>query len=181
MDYDKLVHDQCQCSRGLRSFRCCDCSNPVTMCQQCIVEKHAYDQFHWVEKWNSQRFVRCDLSELGMKVYVGHGGEQCPRGEEAKMTIVDINGVHKTCVVFCGCSNNNSKAMQLVKSRIFPATTLRPRTGITFRNLRDFHIHTRASKKSAYDYSRTLERMSNDPSREWIPASPPLLYILSHY
>lgn len=172
MEYDDKVHLPCSCGSGdLRLYRCCDCSSQPTMCKSCVVAKHEHDQFHWVEEWKDRRFERRDLAELGLEVYLGHRGERCPNGTVVNMSVVDINGVHKARVVTCRCVGAPSRAIQLVQSRIFPSTVLSPRLGFTFRCLKDFHFHTRASKKSAYDYARALERMSNDPSRDDVNVS----------
>lgn len=172
MEYDNEVRNPCSCGSGeRRAYRCCDCSNPTTMCKACIVEGHVNDQFHWIEEWEGRRFKRCDLGDIGLKIYLGHKGGMCPSGKEKKLTVVDINGIHKCTIVFCCCIEARGNATQMIDARIFPSTITNPRLGITFRCLKDFHTHTRASKKSAYDYARALERMTNDPSRVTVNVS----------
>ncbi len=74
-------------------------------------------------------------------------------------TLVHVNGVHKTWVVFCQCPEKPGDCFQnSLESWIFPATRNKLRMGFTFAVLRDFHLHTLTSKKSSYNYIEAVKR-----------------------
>ena len=148
----------------MRIFRCHDCVVNEPMCSQCLLAMHAYEPFHWGEVWTGSCFKKIDLSRIGKKILLGHGGQCCPANigdnmATVKLTIIDCNGVHNCMVVYCRCiegAGPYSEVMQLLSSRLFPYTTNKPETAVTFRCLEDFRIHTNASRKSAYDYMKAL-------------------------
>lgn len=167
------VGQACPCARGgRRFFRCHDCPLHPPVCSSCLLEAHPYEPLHWGEVWTGKCFRKIDLSDLGKRIYLGHGGLRCPALRESstgvKMTTIDTNGVHKAFVVYCECSDNmgpHSQVQQLLRGRLFPYTTDTPETVVTFRCLRDFHVHTNASRKSAHDYIKALLRMTSEDSR----------------
>lgn len=138
------------------------------MCEDCFVQDHTREWFHWAEKWDGKSFKRLELQNLGLVIPLGHDGDFCPGVSKVTfpddLSVVDSNGVHKCSVQFCKCHGHESKALQLIRAGIFPATTKKPQTGFTFRCMRDFHAYTLASKGSAYDYIKALDRKTNDPT-----------------
>ncbi|KAJ7936466.1 hypothetical protein B0H13DRAFT_1554437, partial [Mycena leptocephala] len=99
-------------------------------------------------------FVRHDISKLGHIIQLGHKGGPCdqPSGERM-FTVVDGNGVHSTRLAFCGCREQPpNKIRQLMRARLFPATTKDPHTVFTVNMLKQFQLHNIESKKAAYDY-----------------------------
>lgn len=163
----------CNCNNGLRrQYRCADCSNAACMCKDCILREHSQEPFHWIEEWNGYCFRRVGLRDLGLVLHMGHKGEECPKLSEnrspANLIVVDSNGVHRCFVHYCYCKGAAVNALQLIGAGIFPATTKRPQTGFTFRCLRDFHWYTLASKGSAHDYIKALDRKTNDPTCQQI-------------
>ena len=51
---------------------------------------------------------------------------------------------------------------QLLRSQLFPATVDQPTTAFTFNVLREYHIHSLESKKSAYSYMGALRRLTDN-------------------
>ncbi|KAJ7312414.1 hypothetical protein DFH08DRAFT_822151 [Mycena albidolilacea] len=88
-------------------------------------------------------------------------GQPCPNidprkaNETRKFTIADYNGFHIRQLQFCRCCHpekDDKDYEQLLAMRLFPETFTHPQTVFTFTVMKQFHIHTLASKKSAYDY-----------------------------
>jgi hypothetical protein len=122
--------------------------------------------------WNAEQgfFVRKDISVLGHVLQLGHNGDACHHPlNEIPFTIVDTNGVHATRLMFCGCGVQDTKIKQLMRARLFPATTREPRTAFTFKTLQEFHIHTLESKKAAYDYLEALRRLTDNAFTTDVP------------
>lgn len=135
----------------------------------CIVETHKNEPFHWADIWAGQYFRKIDLSHMGMRIYLGHEGLRCPalteRSVGSRLTILDTNGIHECTFFFCECMANvgpHSQVLQLLHHRLFPYTTIKPETAVTFRCLHDFHLHTNTSRKSVYDYMKMLYRRTSD-------------------
>ena len=132
---------------------------PDPVCRNCIVDGHARLPFHRIEKHTGKFFKTCNPSSIGLCVNLMHDTKACPFGDDGvETTIVHTNGVHSMRVKYCNCIGCPEKVVQLTKQCLFPATTKNPRTLFTFDVLKDFHLHTRVSKKSAYDYLRATYR-----------------------
>ncbi|KAK0438714.1 uncharacterized protein EV420DRAFT_1279905, partial [Desarmillaria tabescens] len=169
---DSSIGDPCACNRddAVRLYMCHDCQHYEPSCRQCFLDFHGgRNPWHWAEEWNGTHFVRRDIAELGHVVTIGHDRHSSPHCHYAleytpiDFTLVHINGVHQTWVVFCQCPGKPGNHFQnLLESRIFPATRNKPRTGFTFAVLRDFHLHTLTSKKSSYDYIEAVKRQGNN-------------------
>jgi CxC2 like cysteine cluster associated with KDZ transposases len=119
--------------------------------------------------------VRKGLADLGLIYTVGHGGGACPKAPEddqgVRFTVVDVNGVHSTRLRFCHCFHSGTRARQLTRSRLFPATIEQPETAISFNVIRQFHIQSFESKKSVFDFVGALRRMTNNVRTELVPVS----------
>jgi len=70
---------------------------------------------------------------------------------------VHSNGVQKAHIKYCACPDTPSDIEQLCHACLFPATVKQPKTVFTFAALKEFHAHTLASKKSAYDHYKALQ------------------------
>ncbi|KZT52119.1 hypothetical protein CALCODRAFT_420767, partial [Calocera cornea HHB12733] len=147
--------------------RCRDCFLEVELCSICQVDVHSRNPLHWIETWNGDFFERTSLQKLGLTIHLGHRGLPCPTTSSATpvaFTIVHINGVHNVSLAFCSCDGASERYLQLLGSRLFPVTYELPKTAFTFAVLKDFHLHTLCSKKSAYDYYAKLVRQTSDVS-----------------
>lgn len=76
--------------------------------------------------------------------------------------IVDISGIHRIGVKWCSCPNADLPAVQLLKARLYPASTISPRTAFTFRVLDDFLIENKECKTSALNYYNKLKRLTSN-------------------
>jgi hypothetical protein len=76
----EMETDTCPvCHLGRAVWRCRDCSDKRVFCVFCFRDRHAINLFHRVEKWNGRYFQRGGLWQVGVKIYVGHKGQPCPR------------------------------------------------------------------------------------------------------
>ena len=60
------------------SWRCHDCFVEPVFCKDCLRTTHLCLPFHRVSRWNGQSFYRSSISDAGVALYTGHGGESCP-------------------------------------------------------------------------------------------------------
>lgn len=160
------VNTICDCGSGLpRLFRCTECADFGVSCKECVLASHSKNPFHVIERHTGNFFERCGLASIGMRTHLLHNGGQCPYSKEeysgVEINVIHTTGMQRAQVCFCFCPGHPSKAMQLIKSSLFPATTEEPRTAFTFAILKDFHLHTRTSKKASYDYLRAIRRKSD--------------------
>jgi hypothetical protein len=190
-EYHKDVNNKCICGRGKCKTICEDCISPQMVCDECFIEGHRHNPFHWAKQWDSDAgfFVRRDISTLrgtqGYAIPLGHNGERCPhelselREQENRentapgiaFTVVHSNGIHGTRVQFCSCMSNIPRRIQLVRAKLFPATTKLPLTAFTFSALRQFRMHSLQSKCSAQDFLSSLRRLSDNVHVTDVPVS----------
>ncbi|KAJ6616911.1 hypothetical protein B0H10DRAFT_1914847 [Mycena sp. CBHHK59/15] len=102
---------------------------------------------------------------------LGHNGRPCPSPCGAGLfTVVDDNGIHSTRLSFCGCHElPPNKAKQLMRARLFPATTREPQTAFTVNMLKRFQLHNLESKKAAYDYLGAIRRLTDNSFTADVP------------
>jgi hypothetical protein len=116
---------------------------------------------------------RCTLRSLGVRIQLGHPpGVPCPNPERAWGDDFVIIGSHTIDAVgldYCNCATAKAKHIQLLRMRLYPATTTNPRSAATFAALRRFAHMTFESKCSAYEFYNSLVHETNntglDPSR----------------
>lgn len=61
--------------------------------------------------------------------------------------------------------------MQLLRAGLFPVTSEHPQAAITFRTLELFELLSYESKVSAYEYYRTLSRLTDNTGMKTPPVS----------
>ncbi|KAJ3552075.1 hypothetical protein NM688_g4347 [Phlebia brevispora] len=79
--------------------------------------------------------------------------------------VIDVNGFHPINALFCQCDKihvSGTRTQQLLRSELFGATTLDPRTCCTLRVLEHYHIMTLQSKVNQYDYYKSLEKLTDN-------------------
>lgn len=171
------VDDVCQCGNGKRQVACFDCIQYELSCTDCFVAAHRNHPLHWAEVWSPDAgcFVKCDLSgiSLDFSIPFGHGGNCCPSllsdDVPKEMTLVDVNGIHRTRVRFCACAGLPNRAEQLMTSGFFPSSLKRPRMAFSFAILHHFHLLQLESKTSAYDFCGTLRRLTDNVFTHRVP------------
>ncbi|KAF7371579.1 CxC2 domain-containing protein [Mycena venus] len=149
----------CECKTALASFRCLECFNSPMWCRTCIVQQHQYTPFHHIEQWNGKCFERDSMdTDRILRLHLGRDGEGCitqhcpnkPPGppQYHEFTICNHNGFHIRLIEFCHCVRTDEQRWeQLLAVRLFPGTIQQPKTAFTFDVMREFQIHSLASKK----------------------------------
>jgi hypothetical protein len=87
------------------------------------------------------------------------------------MTIVDRSGVFDMEVLFCACSNRQSKDEQLLRTRLFSATFKQIETLFTFSVLDDFLTDNLECKTTAQQYYSKLQSMTSNMFPDHVPVS----------
>ncbi|KAJ3527974.1 hypothetical protein NMY22_g9581 [Coprinellus aureogranulatus] len=162
--------EECGCGRAgaIRTTICRECWQYPATCSTCWVHAHVRCPTHWAEVWSAERdyFVRHDISALegNPAIHLVHSGEICPFSKKSaprQFIVVDLNGVHNTMIVFCGCLGAPSEYEQLLAARLFPATFRDPQMAFTFQLLHNFHVHHLESAESAYDFIGALRHLTD--------------------
>jgi CxC2 like cysteine cluster associated with KDZ transposases len=84
-------------------------------------------------------------------------------------TIIDSDGIHEVALDYCGCHLALPKTIQLLRARLFPSTTIDPKTAATFRVLETFQMLSFTSKVSGYEYYSSLARRTDNTGTVSIP------------
>ncbi|KAF6746229.1 hypothetical protein DFP72DRAFT_823348 [Ephemerocybe angulata] len=157
-------------------YRCRDCSVTAVWCKSCVVQDHTQMYLHRIEKWNGKFFERVTLKSLGLRIQLGHKvGVTCSMRRAAfddSFYIIDSDGIHPVGLDFCGCHQGITPVRQLLRERLFPATTIDPRTACTFRVLETFQMLSFTGKISAYEFLAGIFRRTdntwNDRNKEFM-------------
>ncbi|KAJ6527320.1 hypothetical protein DFH09DRAFT_935635 [Mycena vulgaris] len=154
-------------------FRCPECGVTKMVCASCLVKMYPQQLFHHVEQWDGSGFSRTPLMDLGHELHLGHHGSRCRHaatGEKGqRFVVVQTNGIHVIRIFFCRCAGYADNYLQLMTSRLFPATIDKPETVFTFDLLHNFHVHNLVSKKTAQDYYRALQKLTDNTFPDNVP------------
>ncbi|KAI0083406.1 hypothetical protein BDY19DRAFT_998587 [Irpex rosettiformis] len=149
-------------------YRCKDCDGAHLLCRDCMVKEHRHQSLHMIEQWNGTHFERTSLRNIGLTVYLGHQGKQCPSVGRMKLRFVvcHTNGFHEVDVGFCSCATQREGVIpdwiQLLRHGWYPASRERVSTAFTFRVLEAFHELNLQAKTSLHDYHKTLNRITDN-------------------
>ncbi|KAG1908791.1 uncharacterized protein F5891DRAFT_1124415 [Suillus fuscotomentosus] len=156
----------CCCGLAAPSFRCCDCFGTQMFCHECILRSHTWNPLHRIDMWNDSFFQPTSLKKMGLHVQLGHTpSEKCYNPHPSSsddFVVIDVHGVHKIALDFCGCASAQIRYKQLLRTHWYPATTSEPRTAATFTLLEHFHLLSFESKVSAYKFYHSLARRNNN-------------------
>ncbi|PBK70546.1 hypothetical protein ARMSODRAFT_1018078 [Armillaria solidipes] len=164
---ERTNHSDCdKCGLEPGEYRCLSCIDGQMLCRACIVELHRGIPFHRVEIWTGSYFKKTTLGDLGLVVQLGHKlGQTCliPAIVHS-FVVIDVDGIHTVRMGFCECTRNveSERYRQLLRSRLWPATTIYPQTAATFRVLNLFQVLSFMSKVSAYEFYHTVARLSDN-------------------
>ncbi|KAK7028741.1 hypothetical protein R3P38DRAFT_2937983 [Favolaschia claudopus] len=162
-----------RCGEGAPDYRCVDCmGGGELLCRRCIVSEHRRLPFHTIELWTGSYFERKSLKSLDLVIQLGHWGADggvCPVPESAfgnDFVIVDGSGVHPVNLKFCGCGQGDHHTVQLLRARLWPATTTSPRTAATFAVMRSYHLLSFESKCATLEFYQSLARQTDNLHRK---------------
>jgi hypothetical protein len=85
------------------------------------------------------------------------------------MTVIDSQGVFEMEVLFCACSDRNSRDQQLLKAGLFPATFKQIETLFTFAVLDNFLADNLECKTTVQQYYSKLQSMTSNMFPDHIP------------
>ena len=168
-------------------YRCVDCLAVQFLCGGCLSRVHSFNPLHVIEvsllvlhrwprtvltrdqpqKWNGSHFEKSSLRQAGHVLQLGHHpADTCtnPQYSTKTFTIVHTNGIHLVNLAFCGCSeigHHGTRVQQLLRRRLFPATTLDPQTACTFALLKSAQLLSLQSKLSLFDYYLCIESLTD--------------------
>ena len=92
-----------------------------------------------------------------------------PPSSSDYLTIVDISGIHFLTIRYCHCSGADDHYLQLLSSKLFPATIRKPRTVFTFRVLDDFIRDNLECGTSGMNYFSKLRRITSNVFPHAVP------------
>ncbi|KAF8078862.1 hypothetical protein FPV67DRAFT_1558069 [Lyophyllum atratum] len=154
-------------------YQCTDCSTGLLYCRDCMVRDHSVQPFHRVHEWNGFFFTKTCLKDLGLRLQLGHPvGQRCPNPATAaddNFVVLHTNGLHRVGINFCDCERPMPRHIQLLRARLFPATTIYPKTAATFTLLEHFQLLSFMSKVSAFEFYQTLVRHTDNTGTVTIP------------
>jgi hypothetical protein len=105
---------------------------------------------------------------MGLRIQLGHwkpNDRVCSvphPSPDDDFVIVHENGVHPVHLDYCGCGRGGLRTVQLLRARLWAATTTNPRTAATFSVLRSYHLHSFESKCAALEFYQALARQTDN-------------------
>ena len=78
-----------------------------------------------------------------------------------KIVVIASTGIFKRSVQWCKCPNAPERHIQLLRSRLFPATFKNPKTAFTFDVLDDFRLDALECNTSALNFMSKLARRTH--------------------
>ncbi|KAJ6591938.1 hypothetical protein B0H10DRAFT_1829715, partial [Mycena sp. CBHHK59/15] len=159
-----------ECKSTNLVFRCSDCLYPCLYCEGCVKSLHQCMPLHHIEKWDGISFKRCALKSLGIRIQLGHPlGERCPNPARAAgddFVIINSHTIDEVGLDYCNCGTAKPRPIQLLRVRLYPATSTNPRSAATFAALRRFDHMALESKCSAYEFYNSLARETDNTGLE---------------
>ena len=106
------------------------------------------------------------MKYLGLRIQLGHRpGVTCVNPKQSSsddFVVIDCNGIHEVAVDYCSCEGAKSAEVQLLRSSLYPVTSMNLKSAATFRVLRFFQILSFESKCSGYEFCHTLSRYTDN-------------------
>lgn len=101
----------------------------------------------------------------------GRDTQESQAARHSTLVLVDRAGVHKHAVRFCRCDTREGDDLQLLQSKLFPASFTRPGTAFTFRLLDEHAIESVECKTAPLNYWSKLKRFTNNAFPNTVPVS----------
>ncbi|KAG1723397.1 hypothetical protein EDB19DRAFT_1898082 [Suillus lakei] len=158
--------DLCVCGEEAPIYRCQDCYGPELFCHLCVVRIHERQPLHKIKRWDGISFHDITLKSMGIRLQLGHTSHSCCNNPlpafSDNFIIIDYNSIYEVGLDFCGCASAQPHIIQLLRVRLFPATTVDLKTAATFRALEYFQILSFESKASAYKFYKTAACLTDN-------------------
>lgn len=174
-EFDPDIGKLCACGGGPTEARCEECGQKAPQCLKCILHDHQHLHYHWIDRWNGCHFERVDLGELGHIIHLGHSDLPCHNASKNARAmyfiVVHTNGVHRCRIQYCECAGHDENPFQLIRAGLWPSSLERTETAFTHALLRHWHLDWDISHKSAQDFYRVLQRLTNNAAPESVEVS----------
>lgn len=132
------------------------------LCSTCLVSAHRQLPTHHVSKWNGVFWEDACLSDLGLVLYLDHGGKKCPQpAATSELWVGDISGFRKITVQYCGHSGAAPPPVQLLHAGLFPCSERFPQSAFTISLLEHHDISTTLGAMSTQKYYAVLEKLTS--------------------
>ncbi|KAG1896035.1 uncharacterized protein F5891DRAFT_1130408 [Suillus fuscotomentosus] len=158
--------DICVCGEEAATYCCQDCHGCELFCHLCMIRIHDRHLLHRMERWDGISFYSVTLKSMGIRLQLGHAsGVQCINPLPAHnddFFIIDYKGIYEVGLDFCGCAHAKPHIIQLLRVRLFPATTVDPKTAATFWALEYFQMLSFESKVSTFEFYKTAARLTDN-------------------
>lgn len=168
-------------------YRCITCVHGHPACAECIVELHASNPLHVIQKWsNTSRFwAWTSLYELGYVLYLGHHSARCVLAsrDPRPMVVVHADGVDHFRVQFCACpvpeydGIHQPNSLQLIRAGFWPGSWHTPMTLYTLDILDKFSILSHQAHCNAKDFFDFLKRLTDNVVPHEVPVRAPSSWI----
>lgn len=156
---------RCKCGRGEATVRCNLCLQAGPCCVGCMLDTHKQNPFHGIEQWQKTHWAKTSLHRIGLKVHLGHGGEECPkttnRTTAYNITVVSEYGITVMAAIYCQCNDAETRPYQLLRARLVPVTLQKTQHVITEGALRRWQHDSLISNASALDHLKKLDALTN--------------------
>jgi len=86
-----------------------------------------------------------------------------------QFVVLHVNGIHHIGLDFCDCLQPMPRNIQLLRARLFPSTTIYPKTAATFALLEFFQLLSFMSKVSGFEFYQTLVRRTDNMGTKKLP------------
>ncbi|KAJ7769085.1 hypothetical protein DFH07DRAFT_954323 [Mycena maculata] len=167
---DHTQYPRCpRCGKDDAEYRCENCvSGGEMMCSGCVLDAHRLLPFHKVQRWTGATFERTTLKTLELRIQLGHwhgSNRTCPvpiTAADNDFVIIDVLGVHKLHLDYCGCGQGGLRTIQLFRAGLWAATTTNPKTAATLTVLKRYHVMSFESKCSVLDFYQALARETDN-------------------
>ncbi|KAI0706563.1 hypothetical protein C8Q76DRAFT_630169 [Earliella scabrosa] len=162
-------------------YRCRDCYSQPDLCSRCILTVHKFSPFHRLLRWDQRQLFwqRASTSELGMRLYAGHGGRPCPliSRRPRMMVIVHEHGVGHYPVSLCECLQQpdsdttlrTPEPIQLLRLGLYPASWTTPRTAFSLNLMNSYHLLSLQANVTAQDFYTYLTRTADNVRPSTVP------------
>jgi hypothetical protein len=155
-------------------LRCVDCWMSPLWCKGCCVDVHIHSPFHRVEMWTGRYFKQSSLMDIGYVLHLGcnrqHNDDQSQSTPtSSSVVLVHSTGIFTQKVVWCTC--NVPRHLQLLRHRLYPASTKNPCTAFTFDVLEYFYMDALECKTAAMKFYTKLCRFTNNSFPDSVPVS----------
>ena len=74
-----------KCDNVQAMWRCLNCLSRLMYCTLCFHHQHKHLPFHRVKNWTGSFFKAAWLCQAGLKLHLGHKGDQCPSNTESDL------------------------------------------------------------------------------------------------